>query len=69
MVLISLPSVAMDLSLNNAIDMILAESNDLKKAEANVKKAQAQLDAANANRWFTLEGTASYMNMVNITNL
>lgn len=67
-VLISLPSVAMDLSLNNAIDMILAESNDLKKAEANVKKAQAQLDAANANRWFTLEGTASYMNMVNITN-
>ena len=68
MVLISLPSVAMDLSLNNAIDMILAESNDLKKAEANVKKAQAQLDAANANRWFTLEGTASYMNMVNITN-
>ena len=66
--LISVPSFAMDLSLTDAVDMIVSESNDLKKARANVDKAEASLDAANANRWFTLEGTASYMNMVNITN-
>ena len=66
--LISVPSFAMDLSLTDAVDMIVSESNDLKKAQANVDKAEASLDAANANRWFTLEGTASYMNMINITN-
>lgn len=59
---------ALDLSLNSAVDMILAESEDLKKAEANVKKATAQLDAANANRWFNISGTASYMNMINVEN-
>lgn len=66
--LISVPSFAMDLSLTDVVDMIVSESNDLKKAQANVDKAEASLDAANANRWFTLEGTASYMNMVNVTN-
>ena len=46
---------AMDLSLNDAIDRIVAESQDLKKADANVKKAEASLDVANANRWFKIE--------------
>ena len=41
---------AMDLSLATAVDKIVAESQDLKKADANVKKAQASLDAVNANR-------------------
>lgn len=57
---------AMDLSLNDAIEMIVNESQDLKKAQANVKKAEASLDAANANRWFKIEGTATYMNLVNV---
>ena len=57
---------AMDLSLNDAIDRIVAESQDLKKADANVKKAEASLDVANANRWFKIEGTATYMNLVNV---
>lgn len=57
---------AMDLSLSRAVEMVMDESNDLKKADANVKKAQAQLDAANANRWFNISGTATYMNMVNV---
>lgn len=61
-------AIALDLSLNSAVDMILAESQDLKKAEANVKKATAQLDAANANRWFNISGTATYMNMINVEN-
>lgn len=59
---------AMDLSLAKTVDMIVAESQDLKKADANVKKAQAQLSSANSNRWFKLDGTASYMNMINIEN-
>lgn len=59
---------AMDLSLNDAVDMIMAESQDLKKAEANVKKAEASLDVANANRWFQIEGTATYMNLIDVKN-
>ncbi|MBR5625253.1 MAG: TolC family protein [Alphaproteobacteria bacterium] len=59
---------ALDLSLADAITKISNESNDLKKADANVKRAEASLDAANANRWFKLDGSVSYMNMVNIEN-
>lgn len=61
-------ATAMDLSLNSAVDKIVAESQDLKKADANVKKAQAQLDAVNANRWFQINGSATYMNMINVEN-
>ncbi len=64
----SVPAYCLDLSLSVAIDKVLHESHDLKKATANLKKAETSLDAANANRWFTLEGTASYMNLVNIQN-
>ncbi len=55
---------AMDLSLNDAVAKIVAESNDLKTAEANIKKAKAQLSAVNANRWFSIDGSASYMNLI-----
>jgi adhesin transport system outer membrane protein len=55
---------ALDLSFNEAVDKIVAESNDLKKADANVKKAQAQLKAVNANRWMSVEGTATYMSLI-----
>lgn len=62
------PAYSLDLSLNDAISKIEHESHDLKKAQANVSKAEASLDAANANRWFSIEGSASYMNLVNIEN-
>ena len=62
------PLFAYDLSLNDAVAKITTESNDLKKAEANVKKAQAQLDAVNANRWVNISANASYMNLVNVAN-
>ena len=55
---------ALDLSFDEAVNKIVAESNDVKKAEANVKKAQAQLKSVNANRWMSIEGTATYMNLV-----
>lgn len=57
---------AMDLSLDAAVDKILTESQDLKKADANVKKAQASLDVANSNRWFTIDGNFTYMNLINV---
>lgn len=60
--------MAMDLSLGAAVDKILAESEDLKKADANVKKATAQLKSVNANRWFHVDATATYMNLINIEN-
>ncbi|MBD5391788.1 TolC family protein [bacterium] len=62
------PVCAMDLSLEKTVDMIVSESQDIKKADANVKKAQAQLAAVNANRWFQIDGNASYMNMINVEN-
>lgn len=62
------PAYSLDLSLKDAVAKIEHESHDLKKAQANVSKAEASLDAANANRWFSIDGTASYMNMVNIEN-
>ena len=55
---------ALDLSLNEAVDKIVAESNDVKRADANVQKARAQLKSVNANRWMSVEGTVSYMNLV-----
>ena len=61
------PLFAMDLSLDDAVAKILAESQDIKKADANIKKAKASLDVANSNRWFKLEGSASYMNMVDVS--
>ena len=64
----AMPSYSMDLSLNDAVEKIMEQSHDLKKAAANVSRAEASLDAANANRWFKLDGTVSYMNMVNIEN-
>jgi outer membrane protein TolC len=57
---------AMDLSLVDAVDMITRQSQDVKKAEANMNKAQASLSAANANRWFQITGSATYMNLVNV---
>ena len=62
------PAYSLDLSLKDAIAKIEHESHDLKKAQANVSKAEASLDAANASRWFSIDGTASYMNMVNVEN-
>ena len=56
----------MDLSLSSAVEKIVAESNDLKTADANVKKARAQLSAVNANRWMSIDGTVSYMNLINV---
>ena len=67
-VLIAQDAFSMDLSLAQATEMILAESQDLKKAEANVKKAEASLDVANSNRWFNIKGTASYMNLINVAD-
>lgn len=61
-----MPAISMDLSLNDAVQKIVSESHDLKKADANLKKAQASLDAVNANRWFSIEGTATYMNLVDV---
>lgn len=57
---------ALDLSLSDAVEKIERESHDLKKAQANLSKAEASLDATNANRWFSIDATASYMNLVNI---
>ena len=62
------PLYALDLSLDDAVNKILNESQDIKKADANIQKAKASLDAANANRWFKLEGSVTYMNLVDVAD-
>ncbi|MCR4917504.1 MAG: TolC family protein [Alphaproteobacteria bacterium] len=57
---------AMDLSLTQAVEKMVAESHDIKKADANIKKAQASLDVANSSRWFNIEGNVTYMNLINV---
>ena len=56
----------MNLSLDGAVDRIIAESNDIKKADANVQKARAGLSAVNASRWPSISGTAAYVNIINV---
>ncbi len=62
-----MPAYALDLSLNDAVEKIVSESQDLKKADANLKQAEASLDAANANRWFNLDATIAYSNSFDVT--
>ncbi|MBQ0013089.1 MAG: TolC family protein [Proteobacteria bacterium] len=57
---------ALDLSLSDTVNKMLSESHDLKKAEANVNLAKAQLDAVNAKRWFSVDASANYMSLVNV---
>ncbi|MCL1902735.1 MAG: TolC family protein [Alphaproteobacteria bacterium] len=59
---------ALDLTLNDAVSRIQTESHDLKKADANLRRARAGLDSANSNRWFKIDGTATYMNIINVEN-
>ncbi|MBR5904355.1 MAG: TolC family protein [Alphaproteobacteria bacterium] len=59
---------ALDLSLQDVVDKVVKESNDVKTADANIKKAKAQLSAVNANRWMSIDGTISYMNLFDPTN-
>lgn len=59
-------SFSLDLTLNDVINKILTESQDLKSAEANLKKSSAMLDSVNANRWFNIDGSVSYMNLINV---
>lgn len=66
--IMSTNAFAVDLSLNDAVEKILSESQDLKKAAANVKKAEASLDVANSNRWFNISGNVTYMNLINVEN-
>ena len=55
---------ALDLSLGSAVEKVVAESNDVKKSEANIQKARAQLKSVNANRWMSIDGNMSYMNFI-----
>ncbi|MDR2268981.1 MAG: TolC family protein [Rickettsiales bacterium] len=51
---------ARSLSLDNAVELVLVESQDIKKAAANIKKMQAVMDGLNAGRWFKIDATAAY---------
>jgi outer membrane protein TolC len=51
---------ARSLGVDEAIGLVLEESQDIRKAEANVRRMDAILTAAAAARWPKLDATASY---------
>lgn len=59
---------AVNLSLEQAVGRIVKASEDIKKADANIQKMQAVIKEVNSNRWFNLEGSASYINTINVEN-
>ncbi len=63
---VSTNSFALDLSLDSAIEKIIAQSQDLKKADASVAQAKASLDAANSARWFKIDANANYTSLINM---
>jgi len=58
---------ARNLSLDAAVALVLEQSNDIKKAEANVRKMQATLDGVHANRLPKADATAAYMHLAPIS--
>jgi outer membrane protein TolC len=46
--------------------MIQAESQDIRKAEANVRRAQSGLSAVNAGRRPNISASATFMNLINV---
>jgi outer membrane protein TolC len=54
------PLCARNLSVDESTELVMAESQDVKKAEANIKKMQAVLDGVNANRWVKVDGVVAY---------
>lgn len=57
---------ARSLSLEDTVKMIIEESNDVKKAAANIGRARALLDNVTAGRMPKIDATATYTNMVDM---
>jgi outer membrane protein TolC len=51
---------ARNLTVDGMVSLALAESQDIKKAGANVKKMQAVLDGINSKRLFQMDATMNY---------
>ena len=54
------------LSLDDAVGLVLRESQDIRKAEANIRRMQAILDGVNAGRWFRADANAAFTNMIDM---
>jgi outer membrane protein TolC len=65
----SAPAFARNLSVDRAIDLVLVQSQDIKKAEANIKKMQATADSVNSRRLFQVEATATYAYSPDVADL
>ena len=60
---------AKNLSLDAAVALVMEQSNDIRKAEANTRKMQATLNSVFANRLPKIDATAAYTNLLNLNNL
>ncbi|MDR2686057.1 MAG: TolC family protein [Rickettsiales bacterium] len=56
------------LDLEDAVEKILSESHDIKKAEFNIRKMQAVLDSTHARRLPKIDASGMYMNNINVKN-
>ncbi|MDR2770114.1 MAG: TolC family protein [Rickettsiales bacterium] len=60
-------AMARDLSSSDALSLVLKQSQDIKKAAANVEKMQAVLDGVNSRRLFQADISASYVHSPDIS--
>jgi multidrug efflux system outer membrane protein len=59
-------NAARRLSLDSAVDLVVQESNDIRRAEANVRRMQAILDGARSARWLNVDANAAYTNLIDM---
>ena len=59
---------ARNLSLDETVDLVVRESWDIKKAEANVEKMRATLRSIHSNRVFKVDATAAYTNILDMND-
>jgi outer membrane protein TolC len=61
-------AATMKLGMEDAVLKIMAASQDVKKADLNVRKSEAVFNAARAGRFPKLSASGTYMNNINVDN-
>ncbi|MDR1027660.1 MAG: TolC family protein [Rickettsiales bacterium] len=60
------PSSARNISLDDAVNLVLTESQDIKKAAANVERMEAALSGVHSRRLVQVDAAANYIRQPNL---
>jgi len=69
MVFFNVSHASQDITIDDAVRMVVKESQDIKRAEMNVKRMEAIKSHANASRWFQADARANYSKFINMDNM